>query len=125
MSEYEHIEGVIEKIPRLDEENIDDYFERATGCKCENKDWYDSLSDMIWDNNLNRRFIVLNDEIYQFLRYQEIDNFDYCEITQLKEDRYQFSTCFYNGGACLSEVLEDELKAKRFVFKAGGTCQEQ
>lgn len=122
MSEYEHIKGVIEKIPKLENETVDAYFERATGCKDFERNHYDSIDDLIFDNNLDKKYIGLNSEIYKFLAYKNTGCFDYCDLTKLTEDKYSFSTCFYNGGTCLSEVLEDELK---FTFTTGETCHAQ
>lgn len=125
MSDYEHIKGRIKRIPQDIDETMEQYFERVTGCTDYNKNYYDNLTDLIWDNNLDEKFIVLNRELYQFLDYKNItDYFDFCDITPITEDEFSFSTCFYNGGACLSEVLEDEFKRNRFVFK-GEACQEQ
>lgn len=110
MSNYEHIKGRIKKIPRLENESNKDYFERATGMNFQKYSYIpDTITEALYDNDLQKKYTTIRGDIYKFIEYKDIDNFDYCDITKLGNGEYAFSTCFYNGGASLSEVLEDAI----------------
>lgn len=119
MSEYEHIKGLIKLIPQLENEDMEAYFQRATGIKVEPEGFYDNIYDLIWDYDLSEKFIIIDGSIYKFLKYKDIDEFNYCDVEAMGNGEYCFSACFYNGGTCLSEVLEDAIKEhKRLEARA-------
>ncbi len=65
--------------------------------------WYDD-----WEEG---QYISIDDELY--LIYDKSDlgsSSDFINMTPIADDTYEFLTSFYNGGTCLSEMIEDEIK---------------
>lgn len=111
MSENECIRGIIELVPRQENEEDKEYFERVTGQNYKKYD-YDpsSLMEAIWDNDLGEQFIEIHNSIYKFIEYKELDPYgNFCNITSLPNGQIQFHTMFYNGGTCLQEMLESKM----------------
>ena len=48
-------------------------------------------------------FFIKEDEVYEVL---ELEDLDYDNFIQINEVTGEFVTSFYNGGTCLSEMLE-------------------
>lgn len=61
--------------------------------------------DLAW----NTGYIVTDKEIYRVIDH--LLNSDFiCDIQENTDGTYTYITQFYNGGTCLTEVLENELK---------------
>ena len=112
MSDYESIEGIIKSIPRKENEIDKDYFERVTGSIYQKYNYSsDNIQEAIYDNNLDDKYIYINNQLYEFIEYRQINDYDsYCHLQKIDEDRIKFFTRFYNGGTCLSEMLESSLR---------------
>lgn len=73
--------------------------------KCHHGSWEECLLD--YDNG-GEDYIVLNNKLYKILNFKSMDIYeDYCDITNLGGGVYTFETQFYNGGACLREMLQE------------------
>lgn len=68
-----------------------------------------SFLNAFYDLSWNIGFVVTNKEIYRVIDHQLDDDF-ICNIQENADGTYSYITQFYNGGACLTEVLENELK---------------
>lgn len=112
MSEIERIEGVIQLVPRFENETDKEYFERATGCNFQKYDYApDSLHESISDNDLYEKYVAIGDKLYKFLEYKQEDPYDnYCNLQKIDEGKIKFFSSFYNGCTCLSEMLEYTLQ---------------
>lgn len=69
------------------------------------------LAQLRWDNKINDQYIVLHGDLYMILEHYENDDPEYfCNVTNNDDGTINFITSFYNGGTCLEEMLEDEIK---------------
>lgn len=72
--------------------------------KWEDETWKEFFFDMYWD-----KYFIINGEIYQILKVEDVDNCYYVQIDKQDDDTYQFYATYYDGGTCLTECLEDGL----------------
>lgn len=74
--------------------------------------WMEAFSDI----NCNRRYnnmpfyITTGTSIYEVEDINHGDDFDLIDMTKVSDNAYSYVAQFYNGGTCLTEVLENELK---------------
>lgn len=55
-------------------------------------------------------YIITRDKIFKV--YDHLQESDFiCNISKLPNGDYTYTAQFYNGGTCLTEVLENELKS--------------
>lgn len=65
----------------------------------------DKIDDYLYDNDIQ----IINNVYYYVDAINVEDVNDFCEVTKNKDGSYEVFTSFYNGGTCLSEVLEEAL----------------
>ena len=110
MSEHETLKGTLKLRPRLKNEIDEDYFKRITGCEwTEYKYDPENINDAIGYHSLHDKFIEVDDQIYEIIELQDIMFGCFCDITK-DGDKIHFITSFYNGGTCLSEMLEEAIQ---------------
>ena len=113
MSETVRIKGKIQKVERLENETDKEYFERVTKGKWQVHNYTpNSIYEAMHDNNLYEKYIEIDNSIYKFLEYKEVDPYSSFININKEEDIYTFDTCFYNGGTCLEEILREKIKGK-------------
>lgn len=117
MSDYETIKGKIRKID-LQGLSVEEYAKRIVKEKglesevgqgpyfyetnLEFLKWYDD-----WEEG---QYIAIDDELYLIYDKSDFDPTCHIQLTPIADDTYEFLTSFYNGGTCLTEMLEDEIK---------------
>lgn len=69
-------------------------------------DYKNAFYDLSWPD----LYIVTGDKIFKVYDNPHESNF-ICDVSKLSNGDYTYTTQFYNGGACLTEVLENELKS--------------
>ena len=108
MSDYEsHIGKIRKVIPNANEtfEELSKRLSLENGCE-EDLYYEGYLFDEFYD-----KFIKVDKTIFEIFDHKEKDYDDCsCEITDNNNGTFSFSTRFYNGGTCLSEMIGDELK---------------
>ena len=113
MSEIVRIKGKIQKVERIENETDKEYFERVTKRKWQVYNYTpNSIDEAIYDNNLYREYIEIDNSIYKFLEYKEVDLYSSFININKEEDIYTFDTCFYDGGTCLEEMLREAIKGE-------------
>lgn len=68
-------------------------------------DYKQEFLDITWDQN----YIITKNHIFK--AYDEKLDCDFIDIHKNTNGTYSYSTQFYNGGACLTEVLGNKLKS--------------
>ena len=63
--------------------------------------WYDETGEY-------EKYIILKDSVWEAEDVELSE--DEGMLYKVNDDEYEYYTAFYNGGTCLSEVLEDLLK---------------
>ena len=84
--------------------NQDDYYSEHIDDQDFN--FLSAFYDLSW----NTGYVVTNKEVYRVVDHHLNSDF-ICNIQENTDGTYSYITQFYNGGACLTEVLENELKS--------------
>lgn len=105
MSCYETHRGVLKKV---DTDNVRQYlFDLTNDSEILNEDCI--IEDFIYDNNIEDKYIVLKNGLYEWLehkcKYDEED--DFCDLKENQDKTISIHAQFYNGGTYLPEVLND------------------
>lgn len=112
MSEMERHIGKVKPID-LQGMNAEEWSKK----KCEelgiadNIKWYDSYEETLLNESHDKPIVKVNDEFWEVIEDREED--DYNDISIMRPNRdgtFDFLFQFYNGGTCLSEMLECEIK---------------
>jgi len=88
---------------------LEDYCKFIADCENLNlTDYYESYLDLI-TNEMSEKYFTYKDKLYMFLNITEGDADDsFIKINQSGRI-YEFTTSFYNGVTCLSEMIEEGL----------------
>lgn len=118
MSDYETIKGKIRKIDLqgLSVEECAKRIVKEKGLESEvgqGPYFYETNLEFLkwYDDWEEGQYVSIDDELY--LIYDTCDlgsSTDFINMTSIGDDTYEFLTSFYNGGTCLGEMIEDEIK---------------
>jgi len=112
MSNYETHVGKIKLFPRENEELDKEYLKRALeNFKEEIWDRVDSIEQYIEEDDIYEEVFYVNDKLYLNVEHKALDEDD-CELEGDDENGYRYYFNFYNGGTCLTEMIEESLKRK-------------
>lgn len=101
--------GKLKLVEKLENETLEEQCKRILESKFENyklDDYYDNYEEALRDKFYDD-YYVFNGNLYN-LEYKTIES--YCEIAEGKiqsDGSIDFITAYYNGGACLSEMLDE------------------
>ena len=123
MSDYETIKGKIRKID-LQGLSVEEYAKRIVEEKGlasevgQGPYFYETNLEFLkwYDDWTEGQYITIDDELYLIYDRSDFDSSCHVHLTPIADDTYEFHTSFYNGGTCLTEMLEDgirRLKRKR------------
>jgi len=115
MSDYESHTGRLILQKRLENENDKEYFQRVLGSKFKEEYWAEeeSMQEFLGMCNIFEEYFYANDKLYLNTEHKELDPYD--DIQELDgddENGYTYYMRFYNGGTCLSEMIEESLEQK-------------
>ena len=99
----DYMKGVVEKeLPEKYEEII------KNGFPCWSNGWLEVFNDNMWKQGM---YIHKNDTLFKVfeIKDHECDGY-FCEVNKTGDDEYRFITQYYNGGTCLSEILDEEVE---------------
>jgi len=108
MSDYESYKGTIKKIEREEGESLADQCKRiCISRKGDKLEYYEGLLfDEFYDD-----YLKINGELWEVVSKKAKDPDDsYCDIESNEDGTFSFNTRFYNGGTCLTEMIEDAIK---------------
>ena len=106
MSFQETIKGEIIKLLPLENETLEEQAKRILNCEL-NTRWYDTFLNQLLDTD---GYFIIGTTIYQSIITHNMGYDDYCIIEKIDDNKYSFVTSFYNGGTCLGEMLDEELR---------------
>lgn len=72
--------------------------------RCEDETWED-LFFCIHDDE----YFIINDELYQILKIEYIENYSYVKVDKQDDNTYSFHTIYHDGTTCLIECLAEGL----------------
>lgn len=108
MSDYEQHSGKIRQILPLEGESFEQLLFREVK-EITGEDYTDIY--YVEDTLYHEGYLVSKDSLWKVeenVREDECDS--YCRLTPNPDGSFSFHTRFYNGGTCLIEMIEDELK---------------
>ena len=114
MSEYEHKRGRIVLVEKEKTETTEDFFKRVLADKFDDEEWEDAdgnIYEFLSMSDLGEEFFYAKEKLYKAFDVEDVDPYDDLQI--LKEDPrggYWFEMKYYNGGTCLSEMVEESLE---------------
>ena len=111
-----YTETHVGKLRKVDLEGLT--LEQWSEKKCREKgdielsSYYDDWREQFIDTGNNyRKYFIVNDEIYEaFDHIEGNDGNDIDILIPNNDGTYNFVMQFYNGGTCLSEMIEDAIK---------------
>lgn len=72
--------------------------------------YHDDYIECLKDNGYEK-YLVTENGIYEIFEHKEVSDDPYVQkLIPLGDGTFEFVATFYNGGTCLSEILEDELE---------------
>lgn len=73
--------------------------------------WFEALNNELYNVTGGELFYnEKNGELWESYNVRSLDNEYFCEMINEGADTYTFVTQFYNGGTCLSEILEEKIE---------------
>lgn len=110
MSDYETHYGKLRKVD-LQEKTIEEFFEQK--CREESIDpneWYESFEEL-YQNSTNNYYTYtrIGNDVWELFDHVRSGDLDHANLINNNDGSYTLSTTFYNGGTCLSEIIEEEL----------------
>lgn len=108
MSDYERCKGVLVEVKNDKNLSVEELCKEVCNTNSiEMKSYHDSWTECLLDIEYGV-YIVLNGKLFEIQNYKDLNIYeDYCRIRKLKDGSYAFEAQFYNGGTCLSEMLEN------------------
>lgn len=103
--------GKLKLVKKLENETLEEQCKRILELEYEDfklkyhENYEEALRDEFYDY-----YYVFNDNLYD-LEYKTID--PYCDLAEgkiHKDGTIDFTTAYYNGGACLHEMLDEVMK---------------
>lgn len=109
MSDYESHTGKLRKVEPKENETFEQLCKRLW---IENGKPEDEYREGGLFGEFYEKYINDNDEtVWEIFDHEDLGDADdmFCRISDNKDGTYSFHTRFYNGGTCLSEMIEDEI----------------
>ena len=110
MSETERVKGKIKLVPFADKtlDELCEYICKIRGVSKPNDfygGWIDQSQEELYDD-----YIIIDECLYCIIdkEYLQYEGFEFASKNE--DGSINFFVQFYNGGACLSEVIEDAVK---------------
>lgn len=109
MSDYESHIGKLRKVD-LKGKTKEQFFEDKCLLESIDNDGYDSWEEA-WKSETDDYYAYFagKEDVWEVFDHVQPDSFDGFHITDNKDGTYSFTTTFYNGGTCLSEIIEEEI----------------
>lgn len=115
MSEQETRRGKIRKVENIEGEIKYDkkILQLLEDVKYGLEDGYtpeEALVEYQYDRLTKEYWMMLNNVLYEVLEDVQLDDGYFCEMVENPDGTINYFASYYNGGACLDEVLADGMK---------------
>lgn len=110
MSDYETHYGKLRKVD-LQGKTIEEFFEQ----KCKEEGIERDEQEDNWEDNYQSetdnyyKYTRIGNDVWELFDHFKSENLDHANLINNNDGTYTLSTTFYNGGTCLSEIIEEEL----------------
>lgn len=114
MSDYESHSGKLRKVLPNEGETFEQLCKRLWNEEAINGDEYteEDYEEGGLFSDFSEKFISDDDKaVWEIFDHEELgeDEDAFCKIHENKDGTYSFHSRFYNGGTCLSEMIEDSI----------------
>lgn len=108
MSDYESQSGKI-KLASIENETSDDTCKRIWLEKGHKEEDYTKSN---FFDEYYEKYIRVKEKIWEILEVEDHGDDDdmFCRLHDNKDGTFSFHTRYYNGGTCMTEMLQDELE---------------
>ncbi len=107
MSDYESHSGKIRKVFPQVNENFEQLCKRLWVENGQKEDDYDK--EQLFDE-FYEKYLKINNEIWEVVEHEDLDDEDmFCRLSRNSDGTVSFHTRYYNGGTCMSEMIEEAL----------------
>lgn len=94
----------LKNLIRETDPSVDDEFDSAWSLK-------EQISDAIYSSEiLEDVYYIVGNKVYEDIDHVELDEYGFDDFKKNEDGTISYLTMFYNGGTCLSEVIESGLK---------------
>ncbi len=77
-----------------------------------NPEWHDTYKESLLENQYPMKVVDVNGSLWEIIEDNKQEGGeDISVLTPNSDDTYSYVMQFYNGGTCLSEMLEEEIKS--------------
>jgi len=108
MSDYEQHFGKLRLVPQEEGQTMDELCKSLWVKEGQSADDYEEPSTLF--DEYYEKYIMVDGKLWEVFDHTESDDDTDFHIADNKDGTYTFQTRFYNGGTCLSEMLEDAIK---------------
>ena len=116
MSETKHQKGKLVPIVRKTEETVKSQIKSILGDGFIEELWDESdaasenVNDQIYSNNLEDKYQFIHSTLYKLIDFENLDPDDsITKVCKNEDGSINFEFKYYNGGTCLSELLEENI----------------
>lgn len=112
MSYTETHSGRLVEIETPPQETLEQTLKRLCieeGDSIELEEWADSWKEQFQDTFYHKIFIV-NNRLFKLVEHVQSDDSDIYHMNKNEDGSFTLLTSFYNGGTCLSEIVEELLE---------------
>ena len=68
---------------------------------------YESYTEYLKSYYDYERYFTIKGKLYEIIEAKDITYSDFCIVNENIDETYSFVTSFYDGGTCLTEMLEE------------------
>jgi len=105
MSEMVHYNGILKRVERLNNEDLEDCCKRL----CNNEElpsYYDDYKEFLTDEYY-KKYTILGCDVYSIEKIKDYQDEDIFELNKISNDEYSFQLRYYNGGCSFDEAIEE------------------
>ena len=107
MSDYVRESGIIYKLGSI--EQMEEFSKEKLGS---DDLWADSYPEQLAVEESDK-YIIANGAFWEIKDYKKLETeYDFCDLT-LVEDGVRFHAMYYNGGTCLSEMIQEAMSKNK------------
>lgn len=105
MSQTVHYKGILKRIERLDNEDLESCCKRLCNRDCL-PSYYDNYQELLTDEYYNK-YVILDHNVYSIEEMNDYEDEDIFELDKISDDKYSFTLKYYNGGCSFDEAIEE------------------
>lgn len=94
---------LLRTLRQFDEDDFQEYYAEEFP-----ENWVEVLNE--YQDYRDPQYMILDSKIYEILSIHDLESEYFCKVIKHENGEIDFIASWYNGGACLEEVLNDGMK---------------